>query len=228
MSWKRALAMLLIYSSASIAAEEVTAPELAKINDAKRWQTINAICDTSLEGGKTVVRLRPTGQAKTPSDVAVALVEGVKFTEGTLEIDLKGKGPYEASFLGLAFNVVDGKTFEAVYFRPFNFVRDGASEGQTFRSHAIQYVAWPDHTWEKLRKGNPGVYESTVNPVPDPSGWFHVRIEVTKLKVKVWVNDGKQPCLVVDRLGSHDKGKVGLWVDSKEGSFRSLRIAQSN
>jgi hypothetical protein len=213
------LGALLIYSSVGLATEKVSAPDLSKIN---------AIADTSLEAGKPVVHLRPMGKAKTPSDIAMALVEGLEFTEGSLEIDLKGKGPHEASFLGLAFNVADGKTFEAVYFRPFNFMREGASEGQTYRSHAVQYVAWPDHTWEKLRKGSQGVYESTVNPVPDPSGWFHVRIEVTKRKVKVWVNDGKQPCLVVDRLVSHDKGTTGLWVDSKEGWFRNLRIVQSN
>ena len=119
---------------------------------------------------------------------------------------------------------MDGKTFEAVYFRPFNFMRDDKS----FRAHAVQYVAWPDHTWEKLRKAKPGVYESAVKPVPDPSGWFHARIEVTKQKVSVWVDDANEPCLVVDRLASHAKGKVGLWVDSKDGSFRNLQIRPAN
>ena len=45
-------------------------------------------------------------------------------------------------------------------------------------------------------------YESAVKPIPDPSGWFHARIEVTKQKVSVWVDDAKEPCLVVDRLAS--------------------------
>ena len=115
---------------------------------------------------------------------------------------------------------MDGNTYEAIYFRPFNFMR----EGNVFRQHAVQYVAWPEHTWEKLRKGKPGVYESAIKPVPDPSGWFHARIEVAKQKVSVWVDEGKEPCLVVDRLASREKGKVGLWVDSKEGSFRNLKI----
>ena len=172
------------------------------------------------ENGRAVVRLRPKGMATTGSDIGLALAEGVEFTEGSLEIDLKGKGKDEASFLGLAFGVVDGKSFEAVYFRPFNFLRDG----DLYRSHAVQYVAWPEHTWEKLRKAKPGVYESAVKPVPDPAGWFHTRIEVTKQKVKVWVDDGKEPCLTADRLANPAKGKVGLWVDSKEGAFRNLII----
>jgi hypothetical protein len=42
--------------------------------------------------------------------------------------------------------------------------------------------------------------------------------------VSVFVSDAKEPCLVVDRLDSAAKGKIGLWVDSQEGSFRNLRI----
>jgi hypothetical protein len=88
----------------------------------------------------------------------------------------------------------------------------------------VQYVAWPDHTWEKLRKSKPGKFESAVKPVPDPAGWFHARVEVTKKKVRVWVDDAREPCLVVDRLADREKGKVGLFVDSNEGAFRNLKI----
>ena len=181
---------------------------------------INADGDAAMEDGKLILRLKPLGKPNTPSDIGLALVEGVEFAEGTLEVDLKGKGMSETSFLGLAFSVVDGKTFEAVYFRPFNFLRDDKS----YRVRAVQYVAWPDHTWEKLRKGKPGVYESAVKPIPDPSGWFHARIEVTKKKVSVWVDDATEPSLVVDRLSNRKSGKVGLWVDSKEGTFSNLKI----
>jgi hypothetical protein len=214
------LALVLVYVPLCRGEEKVVAPDLTQVKNEKVWTVINADCDTAMEEGKRVVRLKPKGKANTPSDIGLALVEGLEFAEGTLEIDLKGKGKAEASFLGLAFAAVDGGTFEAVYFRPFNFMRDDES----FRAHSVQYVSWPDHTWEKLRKGKPGVYESTVKPVPDPSGWFHARIEVTKQKVSVWVDDGKEPCLVVDRLAGREKGKVGLWVDSKEGAFSNLRI----
>ena len=64
--------------------------------------------------------------------------------------------------------------------------------------------------------------------MPDPGGWFHARIEVTKQKVRVWVDDAKEPCLVVDRLAGREKGKVGLWVDSREGAFRNLRIVPAD
>jgi Domain of Unknown Function (DUF1080) len=208
------LGVLLAHVPLCVAQEKVIAPDVAKINDTKIWSVINADCDTAIEDGKRVLRLKPMGKANTPSDIGLALVEGLEFTEGSLELDLKGKGKTEASFLGVCFNVIDGKSFEAIYFRPFNFMRDDKS----FRVHAVQ------HTWEKLRKGKPGKYESAVNPIPDPSGWFHARIEVTKKKVSVWVDDAKEPCLVIDRLDNSERGKVGFWVDSKEGTFRNLRI----
>jgi len=190
-------------------------PDLGRVHDGQSWRVIDA--DASVEGA--VVRLKPYGDPAVGSHIGLALVQNVKFSEGTLEVDLRGAGKQEASFLGLAFGVADAKTFEAVYFRPFRFADDDPGA----RSHAVQYVAWPEYTWEKLRKDKPGAYEAAIQPVPDPAGWFHARIEVTKQKVSVWVDGSPQPCLVVDRLG-HREGDVGLLVDSMPGSFRNLVI----
>jgi len=200
---------------AVLSAQGSLAPDLGRVNDAKRWRVIDA--DASEEG--SVLRLKPHGDRAVGSHIGLALVQNVKFSEGTLEIDLRGAGKQETSFLGLAFGVADARTFEAVYFRPFRFADDDPEA----RRHAVQYVAWPEYTWEKLRKDKPGVYEAAIQPVPDPTGWFHARIEVTKQKVSVSVDGSAQPCLVVDRLG-HRQGDVGLWVDSMPGAFRNLRI----
>ena len=96
----------------------------------------------------------------------MALVKGVDFVEGAIDIDLKGQGREHTSYLGVAFGVEDAKNFEAVYFRPFNF----ATDDPTHRVHAVQYVAWPDHTWEELRTHTPDVDEATIDPVPIPRG----------------------------------------------------------
>ncbi len=204
--------------------EKSSTPDLARINDSKIWSVINADCEAVKDDGKSMVRMVPKGVAKTPSDIGLALVEGLEFGEGTLDVDLKGAGQERRIFLGLAFNAVDGNTFEAIYFRPFNFKADD----DMHRRRAVQYVAWPDNTWEKLREGKPGKFEAAIKPVPDPSGWFHARVEVTKKKVSVWVDDAKEPCLVVDRLSTREKGKVGLWVDSREGTFSNLKITPAS
>jgi len=44
----------------------------------------------------------------------------------------------------------------------------------------------------------------------------------------VFVDNAKEPCLVVERLASRAKGKVGLWVDSFDGKFGDLKILTSN
>jgi hypothetical protein len=215
-----ALGVLFACVPACSAKETGIAPDLSRVNDAKVWSVINADCETTTEGLKRIVRMNPKGGDGPGSNVGMALIEGVEFGEGTLEVDLKGGGKTDRTFVGVAFHVADAKTFEAVYFRPFNF----QTADKEFRARAVQYVSWPDNTWEALRAGKPGVYESAVNPAPDPAGWFHARVEVTKQKVKVWVDGVKEPCLVVDRLGDRKNGKVGLWVDSRGGSFSNLRI----
>ena len=200
-------------------------PELAKINDGTRWRLVNGDATSASDKGQTVARLKPKADASTPSNVGMALVEGVDFGEGALEVDLQGQGD-ERVFLGLAFNAGDGQHFEAVYFRPFNFTRAGTQDGQAFRSHAVQYVAWPEHTWEKLRAASPLKYEAPVAPIPDSRGWFHARVEVGKSTVRVFVDGAKQPSLVVERL-AHGKGRVGLWVDGHDAAFRNFKILPS-
>jgi len=199
----------------AVLSAQTLAPDLGRLNDPGSWRVIDA--DATVEG--PVAHLKPHGDPAVGSHIGLALVQKMKFSEGTLEIDLRGAGKQEASFLGLAFGVADARTFEAVYFRPFRFA-DGDPDA---RGHAVQYVAWPEYTWEKLRKDKPGVYETAIQPVPDPAGWFHVRIEVTHQKVSVWVDGGTRPCLVVERL-AHREGDFGLWVDSMPGAFRNLRI----
>jgi hypothetical protein len=193
---------------------------LALVSCRAHYSIVNGASTSSIEDGKRATRLSPTGGNRKGSNVAMALVDGSEFGEGTIEIDLKGNGNGQPSFLGVAFGISDGKTYEAVYFRPFNF----AAEDAVHRAHAVQYVAWPEHTWEELRTRAPGVYESAIDPVPDPARWFHASIDVAKTKVSVFVDGASKPCLVVDRLGSARKGRVGLWVDSQEGAFANLKI----
>ena len=196
------------------------APDLGRIADVTVWRVVNGEVRATDEGGKRVARLSPVGGNRKGSNVAMALVQGEELAEGTFEVDLRGDPEGKASFVGVAFGVSDGGAHEAVYFRPFNF----RAEDPVRRAHAVQYVAWPDATWEKLRAEKTGIYETAVAPVPEPTGWFHARVEVTAGRVTVFVNGSDRPCLSVDRLGVTRKGGVGLWVDSQEGSFAGFRI----
>ena len=61
-------------------------------------------------------------------------------------------------------------------------------------------------------------------PPPDPNGWFHARVVVAWPKVSVFVNDAKEPSLVVEQLSDRKSGRVGLWVDVGGGEFANLKI----
>ena len=164
---------VLILTLASLGLSQVSGQgrpislDLSSIGDGKSWEVLHADAESMEVDGKRVVRLIAEGDSAN-GIVGLALLRDSDFSTGTIEIDLKGKNVRQQSFLGVAFNVVDEKTFEAVYFRPFNFKAE-----EPRRNRAVQYIAWPTNTWEHLRESAPGQFENSVSPVPDPDNWFH-------------------------------------------------------
>lgn len=151
----------------------------------------------------------------------LAILKEVNFKTGTLEVELLGENSPGRSFIGIAFNVQDKETFEAVYFRPFNFV---ATE-QIRRDHMVQYIHHPEYTWYKLREDRTGEFENEIPAPPDPDGWFKAIIKVSEKQVKVFVDDKSEPVLKVERLTSTSSDRIGLWVgNGSSGRFRNLVV----
>jgi hypothetical protein len=148
-----------------------------------------------------------------------AWVNNTKFTNGTIEVDIKGKDKLQGSFVGIAFHGVNDSTFESIYFRPFNF----KSADPLKKLHAVQYIASPDYGWEKLRQEFPGKYEQPISPAPDPNAWFHARITVDSKSIKVYVNGNAGPSLVVEPLAHTNGTMIGLWTDT-DGDWKNLKI----
>jgi hypothetical protein len=193
-------------------------PDLIKLAESKSLKHLNRTVSTFADGTRKGVRLSE-GPGESP-----AYLEGFELTNGAIEFDIRGKDVQQQSFVGIAFHGIDDTTYDAVYFRPFNF----KAEDPARRIRAVQYISQPTHTWQKLRSEHPGRYEKAVNPVPDPNGWFHVRVEVASPKVSVFVNDAKEPCLVVNQLSDRKKGLVGLWVGNNSGGdFADLVLVQA-
>jgi hypothetical protein len=116
---------------------------------------------------------------------------------------------------------MDEKTFDAVYFRPFNFRTDDPVR----KIHAVQYVSTPDYTWEVLREKFNGKYEKAVTPAPYPNEWFHVKITIKSPQVTVYVNGNQEACLTIEKLNNRASGKIGLWVgNNSAGDFANLQI----
>ena len=202
-------------ASRVLAQKKAIEPDLAALAEGKGLKVFNRSLSVLNDGARKGARL-----SESPGD-GVAYLEGIEFTNGVIEIDIRGKDVQQQSFVGVAFHGLDEKTYDAVYFRPFNF----RTEDQARRIRAVQYIAHPTYTWQKLRTEQPGKYEKPVNPAPDPNGWFHARIVVASPKVSVFVNDAKEPSLVVDQLSDRKKGLVGLWVgNASGGDFASFKI----
>ncbi len=172
--------------------------------------------------GKPALKVQPTKQDFSVEDEWVVVLTGIEFTDGVIEFDALGQsGPPQSNFLGVAFRVVDERTHDAVYFRPFNFRADDAER----KAHAVQYISHPTYRWFDLRKDQPGRYEQPIIPAPDGDSWFQARIVIERPTVRVYVNAATEPSLVVEELSDRQDGGIGLWVGPGQGGyFANLKI----
>jgi hypothetical protein len=156
----------------------------------------------------------------------LAVLRGVAFVDGTIEVDVAGRrGPYavpdDRGFIGVAFRTrPGGAQYEYLYVRPDN----GRAEDQVRRNHSTQYASHPAFGFDRLRKEAPERYESYVDL--EAGAWTRLRIEVAGRSARLFVHDAPQPALVVNdlKLGA-EGGGVALWIGpGTEGFFANVRV----
>ena len=208
---KREIVLVVILLGVGIilnAQQKVIVPDLSKIKEPHLWNLYNRELITD-----TVVHLNEK------SGDGMLWLRNIDFADGRIEIDIKGKNEAGRSFVGLAFHILNDSTYDAIYFRPFNF------KDRERSNHSIQYISHPGYPWYKLREENPGKYENTVRPIPDPEDWFHATIIVAYPLVKAFVNDSELPSLTIHQLSSRKSGKIGFWVgNNSDGYFNNLKV----
>jgi hypothetical protein len=202
---------VLLCLSLNLMAQTIS-PDLDK---KANWNLINRLCVAINENGRSGVFL-----TESPGD-GVMVLKDIEFSSGIIEADIKGKDAMGQSFVGIAFHVQKDSSYDAVYFRPFNFFN-----ADTARRHrAVQYISIPNYPWEKLRETWPRKYESNVTSVPNANDWFHVKLMVKGNTIKAFVNNETKPCLEVEKLSSTTKGAIALWVgNNSSGAFANLKI----
>jgi hypothetical protein len=156
----------------------------------------------------------------------VAWLKKVYFTNGEIELDIRGKDVLQQSFVGVAFHGTGApNTMDVVYFRPFNF----RATDPVRKIHAVQYVSLPDFDWELLREKHNGQYEKGITPAPKADEWFHAKIVVKGADVMVYVNGCAEPSLSVKKLNSTTRGKIGVWVgNGSDGEFANLTVGHQD
>jgi hypothetical protein len=198
---------------------QVVTPDPRELLVAETGTVHNRAARLVREGGREVVRL------DAQEGDGLAWWHDVTVDTGTIACEVRGKNVLQRSFVGVAFHGAregDGVSYEAVYFRPFNFV----AEEPVRRRHMVQYVFPPEFPWQRLREERPDQFEAAVDPVPDPDDWFAARIEVAERTVRVYVAGSEIPSLEVQRLSDRRGGWVGFWVgNGSDGDFAALTLA---
>ena len=148
------------------------------------------------------------------------------FRDGIIEVDvasvLAPDAPsYARGFIGLAFRIGDDQRFETVYLRPTN----SQADDQVRRNRTIQYAAYPDFTFPRLRLEEPGKYETYADISMDE--WINMRLEIAGARAELFINDAASPVLNVTdlKLGAARSGGIGLWIEAGTiGYFSGLKI----
>ena len=199
--------------------------------DKNRPEAVNVSMSVEKLMGKEVVKVIKDAAVTAFDEPTFAKLKGADFKNGTIEVKVLSRllpnAPEMArGFIGIAFRINDSNsTFEGIYIRPTN----GRADNQLRRNRAVQYFSFPDYKFERLRKEAPGEYESYADM--GLNEWIQLKIIVTGNKATFFINDNKQPSLVVNDLkhGANSSGAIGLWVDiGTEGFFSDVRIHKDN
>jgi hypothetical protein len=173
-----------------------------------------------------LIRGEGHGAESKPEDESLAIASGTDFQDGTIEVEVAGMpapgAPADSrGFIGIAFRVKDrGAKFECFYLRPTN----GRADDQLRRNHSVQYESFPEYPWHRLRKENPGVYESYADI--EAGAWTRIKIAVAGAKARLYVNGAAEPSLVVNDLKlGESRGQIALWTTTEtDGYFSNLTV----
>ena len=220
-----ALAGSLGLSAAAGLAQDATIT--LPLNDTSRLVPHNATVAAVRYHDSDAVELRLAGPFRGPDRDTFALVSGVDFHDGTIEVDIAGAllptaPPAARGFIGVTFRIdPDSFACEGLYLRPTN----GRADDQVRRNHTTQYFSYPGWDFDRLRREAPDKYESYADVVPDE--WTHLRIEVAGATARLYVGAAAQPALIVNDLkrGAEAHGAIGLFVGvGTDAHFRNLTI----
>jgi 3-keto-disaccharide hydrolase len=193
-------------------------------------EAVNGSAEIVTYNGRRALHLSPPPNHQPADDAMLAIVTATNFKNGTIEVEVAGKPRADApadsrGFIGVMFRTQDhGARGENFYLRPTN----GRADDQLRRNHSVQYESLPDFPWHRLRKENPGVYESYADL--QAGSWTKMKIVISGSEAQLYVNGAEQPCLVVNDLKLGDvHGQIALWSHSTtDGYFSNLTVSPAD
>lgn len=126
-----------------------------------------------------------------------AFLKDAVFEDGVIEVDMATTGM--TSFAGIIFRAESADDHEIVYLRPFK-------SGQP---DAVQYT--PSFNGSAPWQLYSGRGYTAAAEIPHER-WMHVRLEVSGLALRVYLDNSDKPVLVNEDLRrGYSRGSVGLW-----------------
>ena len=192
-------------------------------------EAVNVSASPERQLGKKAIKVIKSSTVTEVDEPTFARVKVIDFTNGTIEVKVLSRllpnAPELArGFIGIAFRINDSTSkFESIYIRPTN----GRAENQLRRNRSIQYFSYPDYKFDRLRKEAPGEYEAYTDMALNQ--WIKLKVVVNQKKAQLFINDNKQPSLIVNDLkhGAASSGAIAMWVDvGTEGYFADLKITK--
>ena len=196
------------------------------LDSAAGLEVVSGKAEITAYRGRQALKIVPVPDHQSPDEIVMAIVTASDFKNGTIEVDVAGS-PHPGApddsrgFIGIAFRLRDhGGRFENIYLRPTN----GRADDQLRRNHSVQYESVPDFPWFRLRKENPGAYESYVDL--EAGTWTKMKIVVSGTTARLYVNSAEQPCLVVNDLKlGESHGQIALWAHwTTDAYFSNLTV----
>ena len=205
----------------------------------EEFESVNVKAALVQLGGEEVLKVErdldalpfdPKKLGSTVDEPTYVKLKNVNIDNGAVEVKvlsrIQNPSPFEAArgFIGLAYRINEDDTaFESIYLRPSN----GRAENQFMRNHTVQYFAYPDYKFDRLRKESNGEFETYADIGLDE--WITMRIEFEDEKATLYLNDQIYPSFIVNEMkGKTASGTIGLWVDiGTEGYFKDLKTTSN-
>jgi hypothetical protein len=144
-------------------------------------------------------------------DGGAAVLKDFEMRDGVIDVDVAT--PAVRGFFGLDIRIpADGSNYEEIYLR----------QHKSGQPDAMQYtpVLKTGRNWQLFN--GPGFTGAVDIPKAE---WFHLRLEVTGARAKLYVKDMEKPALVMDDLKSGiQKGQVALFTLTGEAYFTNFSV----
>jgi hypothetical protein len=196
---KKILIILSLLISLSVAAQKKKIQTNIPANSNKviplsadNWEFQNGKVAFEQQDSRPVMKISPNG--------AKAVLKNTSFSSGTIEFDFI---PVDARFFSVYFRWQDAKENECFYFRTHRLRDSTAMEAVQYAPH-ISGV----NLWDLLGhfQGNAYFWKE---------GWNHVKLVISGMQFKAYVNDMSRPVVEVPRLeGNVSEGTIAFEGES--------------